>query len=111
MDLGGTNFHEFQSHWPTVVMCHAVVGGDCDIVAGPDHFTGGEANRVSLEDLFRESLGIGRGGWLLSREESGGIWSALKLPWEDVLPPWMGRSVGTELERGYEKQWIVGAEL
>ena len=97
--LGGANIHEFQSHWPTVVMRHAVVRGECDIVAGLDRFTRGEADRVSLDDLFGEGLGIGRGGGVLRGEGSGGIEGALKLRREGVLPSWMGGSVGAELGR------------
>lgn len=98
-DLGGANIHEFQSHWPTVVMRHAMVRGKCNIVAGLDHFTRAEADRVSLDDLFGKGLGIGRGGGLLRGEGSGGIEGALKLRGEGVLPSWMGGGVGAGLGR------------
>ena len=97
--LGGADIHEFQSHWPTVVMRHTVVRREPDMVASLDHLTMGEADRVSLDDLFGEGLGIGRGRGPLRGEGSGGIEGALKLRREGVLPSWKGGSVGAELDR------------
>jgi len=101
VDLGGTSLHELQSHWPTVIVRHAVVRGECDIVAGLDYFTRSEADRVSLDDLFGEGLGVGRSGGLLNGQRSGGIEGAFGLRWEDVLPSWVGGSISTKLRRSY----------
>lgn len=99
VDLGGADVHKLRGHWPTVVVRHAVVWGERDIVAGLDLLAGGEANRVFLDDLFGEGLGRGRSAGLLGGEDIGGIGDALELRVKGLLPSGTGGGVGAGLGR------------
>lgn len=61
MYLGSSDGHELQGDRPGVVVCHAVEGGERDIVAGFHDLAVCEAERITLDDLFGESLWDFRG--------------------------------------------------
>lgn len=63
MDLGGANVHPFLDDWKTVIMGHAAVRRDGDVVAGMDRLAGRKADGVSLDDLLSERLRLSHGWW------------------------------------------------
>ena len=71
MDFRRADGHEFGRDGPGVVVGHAVVWGEGDVVAGFDGFVGGEALGVALHDFLGEGLGSA-GCWGWSVEEVGG---------------------------------------
>lgn len=86
MDLGGARGHELQSNGPRVIVGHAVVRFYGDIVAGPDLLSGSETDRVLLDNLLGEGLGVDRSGRLRGGEEVEGVRDTVELRLEGVLP-------------------------
>ena len=63
VDLGRADGHEFCGDRPGVVMGHAVVWAECDIVSGLDVFAFWEADGIALDNLLCEGLWYRGGGW------------------------------------------------
>lgn len=82
IDLGGTNAHELEGYGPGVVVCHALVWLQGDIVAGTEDLALGYTNSMALDNLFGESLGCLWGFLECGEEASCG---ALLEGMEDVL--------------------------
>lgn len=59
MDARGADAEELSGDGPGVIVRHAMMGGECDIVATSDEFPVRKPVGVELDDLFRECL---RGG-------------------------------------------------
>lgn len=110
MDLGGPNLHELHGHRPRVVVRHDPLGPYRDIVAGPDLLPGREVCGVSLDNLFGEGLGVGRGGGRLREAEGCGIGGVFKLEVGYRLPSGPGGNIGTATGRGGGKRSRVSDE-
>lgn len=63
MDLGGAYVHPFLDDWKTVIMGHAAVRRDGNVVAGMDRLARRKADGVSLNDLLSERLRLSDGWW------------------------------------------------
>jgi hypothetical protein len=94
VDLGGSDGHELQGDWPRVVMCHAVEGRERDIVAGFHDLAVCEAERITLNDFFRESL-WGFGWCSQGGEDCRGI-GIFSLRMEHILESLCRRCEGPE---------------
>lgn len=104
IDLGGADGHELEGNRPSVVVRHAVVGFEGDIVAGPDLLSGSETDGVLLDNLLGEGLRVDRSGRLRGGEEVEGIRGTVELRLEGVLPQRARRGIGTELRDGGGKR-------
>ena len=84
MDSGGANLEELLCDRPCVVVAHAMVRSECNVVSRLDLLAWGESNSILLSDLFDEGLGVLNGGSLLELESrrSRGV---LELGVESVL--------------------------
>jgi len=86
VDLGGADFEELLCDRPCVVVAHAMVRSECNVVSSLNLLAGGESNSILLSDLFDEGLGILNDGSLLELESrrSRGV---LELGVEGILLP------------------------
>lgn len=73
VDPGSADGEELLGDGPGVVMGHAVVGLDGDIVAGPHGFTDRETDSITLDNFLGQVLsGRWRGGGRGERADEGG---------------------------------------
>jgi hypothetical protein len=84
VNLGSANFEELLCDGPCVVVAHAMVRGECDVVSRLDLFAGSKSYSVLLGDLLDESLRVlnGRSPLILESRRSRGV---LKLGVESML--------------------------
>ena len=85
VDLRRANRHEFQSDGPGIVVRHALLGAEGDIVARLDAFVFGETERVMLDDFLGQGLRRWRGG--SEGGEEGGGRGVGELGVENILVP------------------------
>ena len=85
----------------TIVMAHAVLGPDGDVVARADEFSAGEVDGVALDDFLGEVLECvfaGGGGCEAPEEERGG--EAGEARGEEGHCLWSGEGRGSVMARG-----------
>jgi hypothetical protein len=56
IDLRSSHRHELEGDRPRVIVGHAVLGGQTDIVAAPNELSLRQIDRIALYNLFRQSL-------------------------------------------------------
>lgn len=85
MNFGSANLEELLSDRPSVIVTHAMMGRECDVVSGLDLLAGSESYSVLLGDLFDEGLRVLDGRGLLVLESGRCSRCVLELGVESVL--------------------------
>lgn len=102
MDLGGQG-HELESHSGSVVVGHAMVRRESDIIARLDHLPRCESNRVSLYNLLGQGLGCLRCRLERRKDSRGG--RVVELVVEGIPSMLGGRCVRPSQGTSYRSMW------